>query len=278
MATRVKWRLHDTVRTCAGTVAAGRAGEGRDLVLAHGWPWSSYAWHRIIPALAQSYRVHWYDMPGYGRSGMQADQRTGLDVQGQVFGEMLAQWGLDRPAVVAHDFGGATTLRAHLLHGCEYSALILMNVVAMRPWGSEFFAHVGRHVDAFMGLPPHIHAAIVRAYVQGALVKDLDAGDLDALVAPWLTQAGSVSFYRQFAQADERFTAEVEPMYGAIRCPVKIIWGEDDPWIPLERGRQLHGRIAHALLQTLAGVGHLPQLEAPEQVLRAIGDFLKTPA
>ena len=182
------------------------------------------------------------------------------------------------PFVVAHDFGGAATLRAHLLHACEYAALVLMNVVAMRPWGSEFFAHVGRHVDAFTGLPPHIHGAIVRAYIEGALVKELDAGDLDALVAPWLTQAGSVSFYRQFAQADERFTAEVEPLYGAIRCPVKIIWGEDDPWIPLARGRQLHARIAHASLQTLAGVGHLPQLEAPDQVVQVIGDFLQAPA
>ncbi|MCB2041068.1 MAG: alpha/beta fold hydrolase, partial [Rhodoferax sp.] len=75
------WRLDQTVDTRAGPVAAGTAGDGEALVLAHGWPWSSYSWHRVIPALAQRYRVYWYDMPGYGRSGTSAVQRTSLDVQ-----------------------------------------------------------------------------------------------------------------------------------------------------------------------------------------------------
>lgn len=213
-------------------------------------------------------------MPGYGRSEKPADQRTSLDVQGEVFAEMLAHWGLSRPIVVAHDFGGATTLRAHLLHGCEYDRYLLMNVVAMRPWGSEFFDHVGRHVEAFMGLPPHIHQAVVKAYIQGALVSDIDAEDFQALVAPWIDDDGRASFYRQFAQADERYTSEVEPRFGEIRCAVSILWGEDDPWIPVERGRALHKLIPQSTFETLPGVGHLPQLEAPEVVLKKLAAFL----
>ncbi|MEH6524386.1 alpha/beta fold hydrolase [Sulfitobacter sp.] len=268
------WRLDDHVETSAGRVAAGKYGEGPDLVLAHGWPWSSFSWHRVVPTLAKHYRVHWYDMPGYGQSNKQPVQRTSLDVQGQIFSEMLDYWGLVRPNVVAHDFGGAATLRAHLLHGCEFDRYVLMNVVAMRPWGSEFFDHVGRHVDAFLGLPPHIHKAVVEAYIQGAIVDQIDTEDLTNLVAPWLTDDGAGSFYRQFAQADECFTAEVEPLFGEIRCPVKIIWGEDDPWIPLSRGKALHGLIPHATFETLPGVGHLPQLEAPDRVLDRLTAFM----
>ncbi len=274
----MQWHLADTVTTSAGTVASGRAGDGPPVVLAHGWPWSSYAWHRVIPALAQRHLVYWYDMPGYGRSAMDPAQRTSLDVQGTVFAEMLQHWGLDRPAVVAHDFGGATTLRAHLLHGCDFDRLVLMNVVAMRPWGSAFFDHVGRHVEAFTGLPPHIHAAVVQAYIGGAVAGAVDAEDLRALAAPWLTEAGRGSFYRQFAQADERFTAEVEPLYGAVRCPVQILWGEADPWIPLSRGQALHACMPQAGFTTLPGVGHLPQLEAPQQVLQVLEPFLQAPA
>jgi len=268
------WHLDEFVETSAGRVAAGRFGEGPDLVLAHGWPWSSFSWHRVIPALTKHYRTHWYDMPGYGRSNKQSDQRTSLDVQGQIFSEMLDYWNLDRPKVIAHDFGGATTLRAHLLHGCEFDRYVLMNVVAMRPWGSEFFDHVGRHVDAFFGLPPHIHKAIVEAYIQGAIVNDIDREDFANLVAPWLTDNGADSFYRQFAQADECYTAQIEPLFGEIRCPVKIIWGEDDPWIPLARGKALHRLIPDASFETLSGVGHLPQLEAPDRVLGQLSEFL----
>jgi pimeloyl-ACP methyl ester carboxylesterase len=270
----MSWKLDEIVETSAGTVAAGGCGKGPALVLAHGWPWSSFSWHRIISDLAKRYRVLWYDMPGYGQSGKDVAQRTSLDVQGEVFAEMLAHWCIERPIVVAHDFGGATTLRAHLLHGCDFDRYVLMNVVAMRPWGSEFFAHVGRHVDAFLGLPPHIHKAVVEAYIKGAFVNDIDAGDFQRLVEPWLSEEGRGSFYRQFAQADERYTAELESSYKAIRCPVKIIWGEADPWIPLARGKALHALIPHASFETLPGVGHLPQLEAPDRVLARLKQFL----
>ena len=268
------WVLDQSAETSAGMVAAGAAGDGPDLILAHGWPWSSFSWHRVIPELAKHFRVHWYDMPGYGRSHKSDAQRTSLDVQGEVFAEMLVHWNLERPMVVAHDFGGATTLRAHLLHGCEFERYVLMNVVAMRPWGSEFFDHVGRHVDAFLGLPPHIHEAVVAAYIRGAIVNDIDPEDFEELVRPWLSEDGRGSFYRQFAQADEKYTAEIEPLFGNIRCPAKVMWGRDDPWIPLERGKALHALIPHASFETLDGVGHLPQLEAPERVATRLLGFL----
>ncbi len=266
--------IDEVVNTSAGNVAAGSTGEGQAVILAHGWPWSSYSWHRVIPELAKRYRVHWYDMPGYGESDKQAEQRTSLDIQGQVFSEMIAHWQLDRPSVVAHDFGGAASLRAHLLHGCEFTHYVLMNVVAMRPWGSKFFDHVGRHVETFLGLPPNIHKAVVTAYIQGAIIEGIDARDLVQLVEPWLTDEGQGSFYRQFAQADERFTAEIEPHFGCVRCPTSIIWGEADPWIPLDRGIALHGLMPNASFETLEGIGHLPQLEAPNLVVKRLLDIL----
>jgi len=85
--------LNDTADTSAGAVACGQTGYGPVLVVAHGWPWSSFSWHRLIPSLAERFRVHWYDMPGYGESDKNDDQPTSLDVQGEVFAEMLEHWG-----------------------------------------------------------------------------------------------------------------------------------------------------------------------------------------
>ncbi len=205
---------------------------------------------------------------------MAADQATSLDIQGEVFAQMMAHWHLEKPSVLAHDFGGATTLRAHLLHGVEFSQYVLMNVVAMRPWGSEFFDHVGRHTEAFLGLPPHIHEAIVKAYINGAIVNPVETDDLEALISPWLSEKGRVSFYRQFAQADEKYTAEIEPMFGDIRCKTSVLWGVDDPWIPIDRGQELAGRIGQSELFKLPGLGHLPQLEGPQKVLQALFEVL----
>lgn len=260
------WNLKEEVATAAGRVAFGRAGEGPPLVLAHGWPWSSYAWHRVLPALAERFQVFFYDMPGYGQSEKRPTARTGLDVQGEIFAEILGHWGVGRPLVVAHDFGGAVALRAHLLHGVDFSGLVLMNIVAMRPWGSAFFDHVGRHVDAFTGLPDHIHRAVAEAYIRGAFAHPIAEEDVAALLEPWWSEDGRISFYRQFAQADEAYTAEFEPLLNEIRCKTAVLWGEDDPWIPVARGDALAERIG-VPLQRMAGLGHLPQLEDPARTL-----------
>lgn len=270
----MEWSLTEEVDTTAGKVVAGSTGSGSPVVLAHGWPWSSYSWYRLIPQLSKTHKVFWYDMPGYGKSEMFDGQITNLDVQGKIFGEMLEHWKLDAPVVVAHDFGGAATLRAHLLGGLEFSRYLLMNVVAMRPWGSEFFDHVGKHVDVFAALPKHIHAAIVEAYVRSAFVTAIGPEDVNSLMMPWLSPDGKRSFYSQFKQADEKYTAEVEPSFSAIRCPVKIIWGEMDPWIPVSRGEALRELIKPESFVKLKSVGHLPQLESPDVVLRHIVQFV----
>ena len=263
------WTLDETYDTSAGRVAAGRTGKGPAMILAHGWPWSSFSWHRVIPLLSEHFTLYWYDMPGFGQSDLSGPRPNSLDTQGDVFAEMLDHFELTQPVVVAHDFGGATTLRAHLLHGCDFEHYVLMNVVAMRPWGSAFFDHVGRHIDAFTGLPDHIHAAVVDAYIGGALVHDLKDDDRERLAQPWLSPTGKSAFYAQFNLADERFTAEVEPQFGDIRCPVSVLWGENDPWIPVARGHALAEAIG-TTLHPLPDLGHLPQLEAPELVANAI--------
>jgi hypothetical protein len=89
-------------------------GGGAPLVLIHGTPFSSYVWHRIAPYLSQTRTVFAYDLLGYGQSEMRDKQDVSLGIQNTLLAELLSHWQLDRPDVIAHDFGGATALRAHL--------------------------------------------------------------------------------------------------------------------------------------------------------------------
>lgn len=240
-----------------------RMGEGPPLVLLHGTPWSSALWRPFAAALAQRFTVHLWDMPGYGRSSKTAEHPVDLGVQGELFADLLRHWGLDRPHLVAHDFGGAVALRARLLHGSEYRSLCLVDVVALSPWGSPFFTLVKENADVFPQLPPDIHRAAVEAYVRGASHRGLRDDDLEMLTTLWLTPSGQRAFYRQIAQADERFTQEVEPHYGRITEPVHIIWGTEDTWIPVDRAHRLQSAIPHASLALIDGAGHLIQLDQP---------------
>ena len=108
----------------------------------------------------------------------------------------------------------------------------------------------------------------MRAYVGTAGVRPLDRDGEDALVSPWLGQVGRSAFYRQIAQADERHTEEIEPLYGRIAVPTLVVWGEHDRWIPAQRGRELARRIPGARLELLPTAGHLVPEEEPEEPAR----------
>jgi len=261
-------------KTQYGSIHYDVCGEGEPVVLVHGTPWSSYTWHKIVPKLAKAHKIYTYDLVGYGCSEMKDGQSVSLDIQTDVFSELLDYWGLKSPKVVAHDFGGAISLRAHLLNGQDFKKLALMNVVAMAPWGSPFFAHVREHEAAFAGVPPYIHEAIVETYIRSALFADLSPDELTLLVSPWLSERGQSAFYRQIAQADQKYTDEVEPLYGSIRCPVQILWGESDDWIPLETGRRLHKAIPRSEFHQITTAGHLVQLENAPEVLSYLTEFL----
>ncbi|MFI5807603.1 alpha/beta fold hydrolase [Streptomyces sp. NPDC051561] len=274
-------RLDHTFPTASGEVRWARLGDpaGPPVVLLHGTPFSSYVWRALARTLAaRGHQVYVWDMPGYGQSAMYEGQDVSLGAQGRVFADLLRHWQLPAPPdVVAHDFGGATALRAHLLHGARYRRLALVDPVALAPWGSPFFRLVGQHADVFDRLPPHLHAALVREYLGTASSPGLHPAVAEQLAAPWLTEAGQSAFYRQIAQSDQRWTDEIEGRYGEITVPALVCWGEDDSWIPAERGRALAARIPGAAFVPVAGAGHLVQEDAPAELAGALLDFLTPP-
>lgn len=137
--------------------------------------------------------------------------------------------------------------------------------------------HVRAHSAAFEGLPDYIHAAILPAYLRGAVKRGMSDQELAPYVAPWLGEIGQPAFYRQIAQMDQRYTDEVEPRYGEIDLPVQILWGEDDQWIPIERGRHLASLIPGARFSPVTDAGHLMQEDAPEAIVAALLPFLAAP-
>ncbi len=253
-----------------------RWGSGPPVVFCHGTPWSSALWRRVAEAVGTGCTVHLWDMLGFGASDRAAD--VSLAAQGALFSDLLAHWGLDAPHVVAHDVGGAVALRAHLLHGARYRSLALVDVVALAPWGSPFFRLVAQHAEVFAQLPAALHAALVRAYVAGAAHRPLADADLAMLTAPWLGPEGQAAFYRQIAQADERHTDEIEPLYPTVRLPVQVVWGVEDTWIPVDRAHRLAAAIPGARLDLVPGAGHLVQLDAPEHLTAVLLRWLHAEA
>ena len=235
------------------SVRWARQGSGPPVVFCHGTPWSTVLWQPFAAALSAEFTVYLWDMPGYGRSSKHPGHPVSLDVQGELFADLLDHWGLTRPHVVAHDYGGAVSLRAHLLHRAPYASLALVDVVALAPWGSDLFRLVRDNAEVFTELPADVHEAVVRAYIQGASHRGLREEDLESLVGPWLGPEGQAAFYRQIAQADQRYTDDVEPRYGTLDLPVFV---ENDAAAAAMGEMQLgHGQRHNSFFYLLISLG-----------------------
>lgn len=244
-------------------IAWERAGSGPAVVFCHGTPWSSWLWRPFAEALSADFTVYLWDMPGYGRSSKNAEHPLDFGAQTDAFLALLAHWGLDRPHVVAHDYGGAVSLRAHLVHGVPYASLLLADAVVIPPSGSPFFRLVKEHPEVLAQVPPYIHEALVRAYVANAAFRQLREADLAELAAPWLGDEGQPAFYRQIAAYDEQYLVENERRLSAADVPVRVLWGTEDTWIPPAIGERLAAGLPGATFAPVAGAGHLVQLDAP---------------
>jgi pimeloyl-ACP methyl ester carboxylesterase len=186
----VRWALSNEYGSSQGVVRYEIFGEGPPLVLVHGTPFSSYVWREVVPALAEAMSVYAFDLPGFGSSEMRTSQHASLSAQSKVLTELLEHWGLDAPAVAAHDIGGAITLRAHPLEGRDFGKIALMDAVALSPWGSSFYRLVQEHVGVFRRIPAYMHEAMVGAYIRDATYVPMDDEALRPYVEPWLGAEG----------------------------------------------------------------------------------------
>ena len=268
-----EWDLSEAYDFAGRIVRYDIRGSGPPLVLVHGTPWSSFNLRYLIEALCKDFRVHYFDLLGYGQSD-KVPGDVSLGIQNQVLAQLLNHWQLKNPAIIGHDFGGATVLRTHLLNQWDFENIVLIDPVAISPWGSPFFQHVKIHEVAFAGIPDYIHDAIVRAYVKTAAFQSLDEMTLDRIVAPWTGDRGKAAFYRQIAQADVAYTDEVQILYSQIARPVLIVWGVEDKWIPLSQGKVLHQMIPNSIFQAIPNAGHLVIEEKPTELVRYIKPFL----
>jgi pimeloyl-ACP methyl ester carboxylesterase len=59
----------------------------------------------------------------------------------------------------------------------------------------------------------------------------------------------------------------------ASEIPVLLLWGDDDPIIPVQHARAAHELLPHATLEVFDGVGHFPHVEAPERFVAVLQGF-----
>jgi pimeloyl-ACP methyl ester carboxylesterase len=269
------------------------------LIFVHGTPWSSQVWHNLAQPLANYFHVYLFDNPGFGESplgqplpsAMEANiisKDLALDAdlaqQSEVFSALHNFWSQEwsHPAkahVVAHDHGGLMSLRAHLIHGCDFASLCLINVVAIGPFGQPLFKLIAENESVFNALTGPVFEGVVEAYIRDAAYKELSKETMDVLKSHWVSSdEGKMGFLRQMVQANSRSTEEVEERYPEVgkRMPVQIIWGTEDQWIPVETAERLKKALNAQRVVRIEEAGHLVMYDQEGKLGVELGWWLKS--
>lgn len=246
------------------------AGQGECLALVHGAGDNLHMWYEQVPVLSRRFRVLTYDVRGFGETEL-PESEVGLEVLTEDLHRLLRALAVDGAFVLGYSMGGRIALQLALDHPDLVRALILAN--------------------SAVGATPPAPEAVER---RKGLFALLERGDLEAVAeqmtaasfSPGLKERDPARFQRykavklqndprQFARVWGALATAPPPELGRLSCPVLIIAGERDSFLPLDAARAAHAAIPNSRLEVLP-TGHAAAIEAPADFNRIVGEFLAT--
>jgi pimeloyl-ACP methyl ester carboxylesterase len=248
------------------------------VVLLHGYPSSSFDWRHAFERLPQ-HRLITFDFLGFGLSDKPRDQLYSLSTQADI-AEGIVDRFADGPVVlVAHDMGSsvATELLARDLEGrlrFELVSTLLFNASLVRErasllWGQKLllgrFGPLAARLTSEFGFRRQFAGIFSRAHP----LSDEEAADQWALLTH---RDGHLRLPETIAYVAERERL-VDRWHGAVRDwpgALSLAWGLDDPVATTNVLAGLRELRPGVEVSELPGVGHYPQIEAPEQLAGAL--------
>jgi pimeloyl-ACP methyl ester carboxylesterase len=264
------------------SVSANDAANGVPLVLLHGFPSSSFDFHRCWDALARGRRVVALDLPGFGFSSKPADYAYSLFEQADAVEVVLRTLGIARADLLAHDMGTsvATELLARReagLLGFDVERLVLMNGSVHLELAQLTPSQKLLRLPALGPLLARLSSRTVfRAQLRRILARPVAPAELDDMFALLRLRDGHLRLPAIIRYLDERerFARRWIGALERLDRPSLVLWGAKDPVAVIAIARQLARETPGAALVTMDDLGHYPQLEDPSRVAAEVCRFL----
>jgi pimeloyl-ACP methyl ester carboxylesterase len=259
------------------------AGNGPVVLLVHGMAGSSATWRRVASPLAERFTVVAPDLIGHGASGKPRRGEYSLAAHANVLRDILHFLGHERATFVGQSLGGgvAMQLAYQFPERCERLVLV----------GS---GGLGREVNLLLRALTFPGVEYVFPVVCSPMLRE--TGDR---AASWLRRVGLRAApvveeiwrsYSSLAEADTRraffrtlhsvidlggqAVSATDRLYLASQVPTLIVWGAEDPLIPVSHAVAAHEAMPGSRLVIFEHVGHFPHCEDPDRFVRVLVDFI----
>jgi pimeloyl-ACP methyl ester carboxylesterase len=248
-------------------------GSGPDILLLHGLGGTKTSFFDTAAALSRDYRVHAMDFPGFGSSSKPAHAPYNARWFADTVIAVMDELGIERAHVVGNSMGGRVAIEVGLRHPERVGALALLcpAVAFVR----RDFHHVVRLLRPEFGLLPHRFRRATVAAQFWSMFADPD------LIDPSMADIVVDEFQRIYGSAGARYAflssarnIYLEAPFGRngfyhrlaeLESPALFVWGSHDKLIPAGFKRHVAEWLPQAEQIVLAGCGHVPQVERPEQ-------------
>ena len=253
---------------------------GPAVLLIHGMGGSTFAWRYTLPALAQNgYHAVAIDQTGLGLSDKQGVADYSHPAYAETVVRIMDTLGIPRAAVVGHSMGANVAAHLALSHPGRVEKLVIVDGYFVQKRLA-----VSRITDTMLRFPPFQRwarlalrtllrpdnvARILRsAYADPALVtREVVHGYARPLhTAGW--DQSVLEIFRDLGRS------VLPAPLSSIKAPTLVIWGEDDRWVPLRKGKEFQQQFTGAELAVIPRAGHMPAEERPEVFNERLIGFL----
>jgi haloalkane dehalogenase len=261
----------------AGEAAYWSVGSGPDVLFVHGWPVSGATFRTLLPYLVDHVTCHVIDLPGAGASRFTPHTALTIDQHIRSVRTVLDLLALDDVAVVGHDSGGM--IARHALAGdSRLRSMGLINSEQPHGLSARFKLFLAaRHIPGFgtgLGWASGRKRLRRNPLVLGGAFADsslLDGEFDEFFLQPLHTSPehrdAAVRLLRTF---DKRYVIELAAIHRRIDVPVQLVWGDQDPFFPLEWAKEMVSTFPDARLEVIEGAGLFAHEERPAAVAEAL--------
>ena len=258
-------------------------GEDPALILMHGFPDNLHLYDRLVPFLSPARRTIVFDFLGWGTSDKPADYSYTAANQSEELDAVITELALEKAVLVAHDASGPPAINWALRHPGQAAGLVLLNTYyckmpTLRPpeaiflFSTPLVRTVAQSVSRMFG---NLIFRKMFWWQVGKFFRD-----------PKTRDEFLPLFYRQFEAIPSTrpaFFGLNEDLPGTIRSgtgripelrefrrPVRIIFGDADPYLNRGVARSFHDLFPASDLFLIRGARHYVQMDDPEEVARLI--------
>ncbi len=263
--------MTDLNHTDAGgmRLAWRETGAGDPVVFLHGIGALSQGWQAQLVHFGGRYRAVAWDAPGYGGSGDLAAQTPVAGDYADVLASLLTALDIERAHLVGNSLGALMAAAFWRRHPRQVRTLVLSD--AATGYGRADRAMQERSIrgrlDPLKALGPAGVAAeravrLVAPGTEPAIIAEVRDGM--AAIRP--------EGYRQATLMLAH--ADILDELAGCDAPTLVVCGTEDRITPEESNRRIADTLANARYEKMAGLGHLPHVEAPQRFNGVVGAFL----